>query len=199
MRTLPLPYTSAGYAAAFYLTFLAWAIPEWFGSLRQRVRGAARREDRGSYAVVLATTVLGLVLYFFLAGAAPGATIFWHRRAFFVAGIALALLGVALRQYAIRCLGRYFTRAVAVHPGQVVVQRGPYRFVRHPAYSGTLLTVLGLGLALTNWASLLALVLCILAGHLYRIDVEERALRAALGQPYEDYMRRTRRLIPFVY
>jgi protein-S-isoprenylcysteine O-methyltransferase Ste14 len=199
MRTLPLPYTSAGYAAVFYLTFLAWSLPEWIGSLRQRARGAARREDRGSYAVVLLTLVLGLALCFALASDAPGATIFWRRRACFVAGIVLALLGVALRQYAIRCLGRYFTRAVAVHPGQVVVQQGPYRYIRHPAYSGTLLTVFGLGLALTNWASLLALVLCTLAGHLYRIDVEERALRAALGQPYEDYMRHTKRLIPFVY
>ncbi|HEX5504354.1 MAG TPA: isoprenylcysteine carboxylmethyltransferase family protein [Thermomicrobiales bacterium] len=199
MPTTPLPFTSTGYQVAYSAAILAWAVPEWVGSLLQRVRGAARREDHGSYAVVLGTIALGFGLSFFLAGAVPGATIFWHRRAFFVAGIVLALLGVALRWYAIWCLGRYFTRVVAVRPNQQVVRRGPYRFVRHPAYSGMLLTILGLGLALTNWASLLALVGCAVAGLLYRIRVEERALRAALGRPYEEYMRHTRRLIPFVY
>jgi protein-S-isoprenylcysteine O-methyltransferase Ste14 len=86
-----------------------------------------------------------------------------------------------------------------VSAGQTVVQAGPYRFIRHPAYSGSLLTVLGLGLALGNWASLAAILAGALAGYTYRVSVEERALREALGQPYLDYMRRTRRFIPFIF
>lgn len=55
-----------------------------------------------------------------------------------------------MRLYAIRTLGRYFTRDVAVSAGQQVVQSGLYHLIRHPAYSGTFLTMLEVGLAMTN-------------------------------------------------
>jgi len=58
--------------------------------------------------------------------------------------------------------------------------------------------VIGLGLALGNWASLLGMLACISVGYAYRIHVEEAALVAALGQPYREYMSRTARLVPFV-
>jgi protein-S-isoprenylcysteine O-methyltransferase Ste14 len=71
--------------------------------------------------------------------------------------------------------------------------------VRHPAYSGTLLSLLGVGLALANWASLVAVLAGGLIGLLCRVKVEERALKEALGQPYVDYMCRTKRFIPFIF
>jgi protein-S-isoprenylcysteine O-methyltransferase Ste14 len=148
--------------------------------------------------VLLTAMAIGLVLAFWLPSLVPQATITWHRRPLFFVGTALMLLGVALRWYAIRVLGRYFTRNVAVRPGQEVVQAGPYRFIRHPAYSGSLLSYLGIGLALTNWASIIAIMFCTLLGYGYRVRVEEQVLCQALGQPYREYMRHTRRLIPFV-
>ena len=123
----------------------------------------------------------------------------WARPAMFAAGVSSMVLGVALRWYAIWTLGRYFTRDVAVSADQPVVQRGPYRLIRHPAYSGTFLTMLGLGLAMTNWASLAALLACVFAGYSYRVRVEEAALARAIGQPYREYMRRTKRFIPGVF
>src|SRR5262249_50419629 len=80
---------------------------------------------------------------------------------------------------------------------QTVVQKGPYRLVRHPSYTGALLTVLGILLCQTNWLSLACFLLA-LPGFAYRIRVEERALVTALGEPYRDYMRRTKRLVPSV-
>ena len=74
---------------------------------------------------------------------------------------------------------------------------GPYRWVRHPSYTGSLLTIAGVLLCLVNVASLFALIIP-LAGYAYRIRVEEDALVRSLGEPYRAYMRRTRRLIPFV-
>ena len=106
--------------------------------------------------------------------------------------------GIAFRYYAMRVLGRYFTFQVDVHSGQTVIEAGPYRYVRHPSYTGALITVLGLGLTLGNWAGLLALVTCVGIGYAYRIHVEEAALVAALGEPYKEYMGRTQRLVPFV-
>jgi len=87
---------------------------------------------------------------------------------------------------------------VAVAPEQTVIETGPYRLIRHPSYTGFLITLLGLGLSSTNWLSLLVLMGCALIGLSYRIHVEERVLKAHLGQRYQEYMRRTKRLIPFV-
>ena len=60
------------------------------------------------------------------------------------------------------------------------------------------MTQVGIGLALGNWAGLLALMVCMAIAYSYRISVEEQALVAALGEPYKQYMRRTRRIIPFL-
>lgn len=109
------------------------------------------------------------------------------------------LAGTVLRWYAIHVLGRYFTREVAVQPDHTIIRSGPYRYIRHPSYSGALLTMLGLGLAMTNWAGLAALMACALSGYSYRVMVEEHALRENIGAPYVDYMRYTRRFIPFLF
>jgi protein-S-isoprenylcysteine O-methyltransferase Ste14 len=129
----------------------------------------------------------------------PQATILWHRAVVFFVGIALMLAGIAFRFYAMSVLGRFFTYDVAVHAGQTVVEAGPYRYIRHPSYTGALITLVGLGLALGNWAGLLALLACMGAAYAYRISVEEAALVAALGEPYKQYVRRTRRLAPFLF
>ncbi len=120
------------------------------------------------------------------------------RQLLFDFGIALMLLGMAFRWYSIHVLGRYFTVLVAVQPGHTVVDTGPYRFVRHPSYSGALLTIFGLALALTNWISIAAALALAGIGYAYRISVEEQTLLAALGEPYREYMKRTKRMIPFV-
>jgi len=109
------------------------------------------------------------------------------------------LAGMALRFYAMWVLGRSFTYYVAVHAKQTVVEVGPYRYVRHPSYSGALMILVGLGLTLGNWAGLLVLVVCVGIAYAYRISVEESALAAALGEPYRQYMCRTRRLVPFLF
>lgn len=199
---LPLIYTDAKAAGIFLAACLVWNVPEVIGALQQRAkvsRKEASVQDRGSMGILIGLQWIGLALNFLLAWLFRAAAIPWHRTALFSVGVTLILLGVALRWYAIWSLGRYFTRDVAVSADQQVVQNGPYRTIRHPAYSGTFLTMLGVGLAMTNWASLLALLICVLSGHLYRVRVEEKALTQTIGQPYIAYMQRTRRFIPFVF
>jgi protein-S-isoprenylcysteine O-methyltransferase len=89
----------------------------------------------------------------------------------FFLGLALMAGGIFIRQWAIFTLGRFFTADVRVRSDQTVVDRGPYRWVRHPSYTGLLIFFLGLGLALSNWASLLVLVLLRAAGLLVRLRV----------------------------
>jgi protein-S-isoprenylcysteine O-methyltransferase len=129
----------------------------------------------------------------------PQAAISWKRTSLFFIGICLMLLGIALRWYSVAVLGRYFTFDVAIQSGQVLVEAGPYRYIRHPSYSGALLTLLGFGLALGNWAGLAGTLSCMGFAYAYRIPVEEAALSSALGEAYKQYMRRTWRLVPFLF
>jgi protein-S-isoprenylcysteine O-methyltransferase Ste14 len=86
---------------------------------------------------------------------------------------------------------------VALHPDQRVVDSGPYRLIRHPSYTGSLVTVLGICLAMANWLSFLGMIPAAL-GYLYRIRIEERVLVEGLGEAYRAYQRRTKRLIPYI-
>ena len=178
--------------------FICYA-PEWAGTFFQNPEKGAQGRDHGSYAVLLALIFIGIFLAFFAVFAVPAATIAWQQPAWFWAGIVLVLSGTAFRWYAIKVLGKFFTRSVATRAGQYVVDTGPYRLIRHPSYSGALVSLLGVGLAMTNWLSVLLLVAAALLGYGYRVRVEERALCADLGQPYREYMQRTRRFIPHVW
>lgn len=190
---------SHGHLIVLYVAMFICYAPEWAGTFFQNPEKGAQGRDRGSYAVLLALIFIGIFLAFFAVFAFPRATIAWWQPAWFWAGIVLVLGGAAFRWYAIKVLGRFFTRSVATRAGQYVVETGPYRLIRHPSYSGALLSLLGVGLAMTNWMSVALIMLAALLGYGYRVRVEERALCADLGQPYRDYMQRTRRFIPHVW
>ena len=118
---------------------------------------------------------------------------------FGVLAIVLFALGLALRWWSIIQLGRFFTVNVAIAQDHQVVEAGPYRYLRHPSYTGVLLAFLGFGLSLGNWLALVALLVPIFLAFLYRIHVEERTLIDGLGQKYVSYCARTKRLVPFLY
>jgi protein-S-isoprenylcysteine O-methyltransferase Ste14 len=189
-------------ASIFLVACSIWIIPEMIGALRQTAKASRKGalvKDRGSMGILIGLQWIGLALNFLLGALLPAAAIPWQRTALFLLGVTSILLGVSLRWYAIWTLGHYFTRDVAVSADQKIVQNGPYRSIRHPAYSGTFLTMLGVGLTMTNWAALVALLTCVFLGHMYRIHVEEEALMQTIGQPYIMYMRHTWRIIPLVF
>ncbi|MGA9851356.1 MAG: isoprenylcysteine carboxylmethyltransferase family protein [Gammaproteobacteria bacterium] len=187
-------------AIVLYIALAICYIPEWIGSYFQRPEKGAVKRDRGSHIFLIASLVMGIFVAFFCVNLAPPiGTIAWHQPLLFWIGIVMMLAGVAFRWYAIFVLGKYFTRDVATRTDQQVVESGPYKWIRHPSYSGALITVLGLGLALTNWVALIAVLLGAFVGYGYRVHVEERALSEALGEPYRNYMRRTRRFVPYIW
>lgn len=186
--------------AVFYLAVFLCFVPEWYGSLFRRSEKEAVSRDRGSHLWLLAMIGAGIFIAFFIVNAnVPGTVLAWHQPLLFWLGIALMVCGQAFRWHAIHVLGRFFTFNVATRAGQFVVDTGPYRLIRHPAYAGSLLAFFGMGLAMTNWASLVALMLGIGIGYVIRVRVEERALCADLGEPYRDYMLRTKRFVPHVW
>jgi protein-S-isoprenylcysteine O-methyltransferase Ste14 len=186
------------HAARVLLDLSAWgfAASEISIRLRSGLHRDGDRKDRGSLVAIVVSLVAGAVLA--VAATRVEATTIsgWPP---VVVGVVLMWLGVALRQWAVWTLGRFFTVVVRVSDGQTVVEGGPYRWVRHPSYTGLLLTLLGLGFALGNWLSALALVVVPMVGVVVRIRIEERALLDGLGEPYRTYAEGRRRLVPGVW
>jgi protein-S-isoprenylcysteine O-methyltransferase len=183
----------------FQITMALWYVPEIVMAMRLRSAADAQKADRGSKVVVIGSIYAGIGAAYFAAFRLPRFSIEMHWQEVFVFGIGICLCGMLLRWYSIYVLGQYFTYDVAISSGQRVIEQGPYRWVRHPSYLGALLTMIGFGLALGNWMSLLLAVGCVLAGFAYRIPLEERVLVRGLGPAYSEYMGRTWRLVPFLY
>jgi protein-S-isoprenylcysteine O-methyltransferase Ste14 len=182
-------------------SLLIWRVMEVGVDIRtlKRLRAGAKRQDKGSHVVLLLLLVFGICLGLLLAFMVSATAITSASVFFFWLGILLMDAGIALRISAIIVLGAFFTTTVTVASEQVVIETGSYRLIRHPSYTGLLLILLGLGLSLMNWLSLLVIMGCAFIGFSYRIRVEEQVLKAQLGQPYQEYMRRTKRFIPFVF
>jgi protein-S-isoprenylcysteine O-methyltransferase len=150
-------------------------------------------EDRGSMGALWIAITVG-VGFALAAEWVPSARMHAPGHIMRLLALVLMLAGLAIRWLAILTLGRLFTVDVAIQTNHRVVQAGPYRFVRHPSYSGLLLAFLGLGVFFGNWLSLLVLLVPITVA--VRVTKEERALHAALGASYAEYCSRTKRLIP---
>jgi protein-S-isoprenylcysteine O-methyltransferase Ste14 len=140
---------------------------------------------------ILAAAILnGVERFIFPGGKTP---------AIFFLGIAIMLIGMVLRYWAVATLGAFFRTTIETDQDQKVIESGPYHFIRHPSYAGWLLICLGYGVAVQNWLSLLAAVLLPLIALIYRIQIEERVLVSALGPAYIAYQKKTRRLIPWIW
>jgi protein-S-isoprenylcysteine O-methyltransferase len=109
------------------------------------------------------------------------------------------LLGMVIRLMAVATLRKYFTTTVSIVKDHQIVASGMYKVVRHPAYLGTLTSLLGFGLASANWFSLGALIVLPTLATFYRIHVEEMALLKHFGHLYQDYASQTKRLLPGIY
>jgi protein-S-isoprenylcysteine O-methyltransferase Ste14 len=115
------------------------------------------------------------------------------------AAVVIFILGLGVRAVAVVSLGRAFSANVAVRPGQRLKRSGLYRLVRHPSYLGLELILLACALHSRTWACFAVAFVPPTLAVLYRIHVEETALRLAFGAEFEDYRRSTKRLIPGVY
>lgn len=173
---------------AWLASLLAWRVLEAGVDIWtfRRLRSGSRGRDRGSRPVLICLIVIGLLLGILLALKVPTTASAGSPAVPFWLGVCLMYAGGALRIYAIVVLGAFFTTTLAVAREQTVIDTGPYRHIRHPSYTGLLLILLGFGLSLTNWLSLLVIMGCALVGFAYRVRVEEHVLQEQLGQQYRD-------------
>jgi protein-S-isoprenylcysteine O-methyltransferase len=177
---------------------MAFFVSELILNLTRRSDSSATPKDRHSLKLIWLVVMAGFGLGVVVAYRVPSLRMPWGAIAA-EAGCVLLAVGVAFRWYAILVLGRFFTVNVAIAGTHRLVDTGPYRFIRHPSYTGTLMAILGLSLTYQNWGSVLVIFVPACAAILWRIHVEEQALSSALGQSYADYMQRTKRLIPGIY
>ena len=114
-------------------------------------------------------------------------------------GVAVMISGIVFRRYVIAYLGRFFTATIQIKKDHELTKTGPYHYLRHPSYLGILTMTLGLGIALANWISLILCIVLPVIGVIQRIRVEEKELAQHFGKQYQDYMKHTWRIIPFIY
>jgi protein-S-isoprenylcysteine O-methyltransferase Ste14 len=176
------------------LTLAAWALLEVSVRVRETVRGKGRRDRDRATRVLIAVTLAAAIGAALLARS--GAPALRIPSALRPAGVVVMWLGLAVRVWAIASLGGSFRTTVEVDPGQTVVSRGPYRWIRHPSYTGLLLIVAGFGLTIGSWPALIACVVIPLPAVVWRIHVEEAELDRVLGEAYRTYASDRARLIP---
>ncbi len=191
----PLPFVWP-YALLF------WAVEIWAFYPEFRVIRNARHSDNKQDAKSLQVILVGLNAAFFAAFALAWVSVMQIRNdrvVFFFTGVALMIAGSLLRRHCFRTLGNSFTGDVRASSDQQVVTSGAYSLVRHPSYTAAIILNLGTALALGSWLSFVILGVASIVVYSYRISVEERALLSEIGQPYQEFMRTRKRLIPFLY
>ncbi|HEY0793225.1 MAG TPA: isoprenylcysteine carboxylmethyltransferase family protein [Chthoniobacterales bacterium] len=179
---------------------LAFAFPvlELYLLVAKRGRNPVRTGDEGTLRIVWMLIGGGCFTGFLVAANAPA---FRWPGSLGIVLLADGLLvtGLALRIWAIVHLGKFFTVDVGIQREHRVVQDGPYRFVRHPSYSGAMLALTGLACLTFNWLGFLIIIGCSLAAYRLRIGVEEKVLLLNLGDDYRRYAAQTKRLIPGIF
>jgi protein-S-isoprenylcysteine O-methyltransferase Ste14 len=114
-------------------------------------------------------------------------------------GLLIILVGSVLFIWARRVLGHFYSGHLSVIEGQPLVQHGPYRLIRHPAYAGYILIALGLSLGYSSLAGFAAILLLLLPSVVYRMRVEDRLLAERFGEAFTKYANKTKCLIPGIW
>ncbi|HKA09401.1 MAG TPA: isoprenylcysteine carboxylmethyltransferase family protein [Candidatus Dormibacteraeota bacterium] len=115
------------------------------------------------------------------------------------AGVALAFAGLIIRGWGMRTLGRSYSRTLRTSSDQRLVTTGPYRWVRHPGYLGSMAVWVGASLAFHSWVAAIIVAMLMVLAYGWRISAEERMLAEHFGDEYRKYVARTARLIPGVF
>ncbi len=176
-----------------------WTISEILILLLTRTpRSTGTVRDRGSLRILWPAIVGGVCIGTWY-GDTHTRTVLHGAHSVRLAALVMFVAGLTIRWTAIWSLGRAFSANVAIHAAQQLHRTGLFRFVRHPSYTGLLLVLLAIGFFTRNWLGLAIVFLPGLSALLYRIQVEEAALRHAFGQQYDEYIAATKRLLPGLY
>ena len=183
----------------WHILLYGWTASEIILAVATRTRKKGGRvRDRGSMLLMWAVIVSAITAAEFISHMTPAMMMggaHWLK----LAAVIVLIAGVMVRWTAILSLGKAFSVNVAIRPTQTIYRSGLYRYLRHPSYSGLLIVFVAIALYERNWLAAAVVLLPTIAAVLYRIHVEEEALREAFGAEYAEYSRQTKRLIPGIY
>lgn len=184
---------------ALRITWLV-VIGYWLWSARS-AKGVVAQE---SFAVRLVAYWLPLLVAVLLPGPGPwfGHSLLReqfvpHTVLVYSLGLGLAVAGAALSIYSRALLGRNWSATVQLKHDHELIQQGPYRFIRHPIYTGFLLLFLGNAIMVGDWRGLLAVAI-VFASFWRKLRLEETWLGQHFGPAYQIYRQHTKALIPAV-
>ncbi len=113
--------------------------------------------------------------------------------------VVVYLIGLTIRSWSLRLLGKYFSRNVEVESEQDLVGSGPYRILRHPSYLGLFLLTLGVLLFIANLIGIVIVFPVMLIALSYRMKIEEQMMLDNVGKEYERWRRKRYKIIPYIY
>jgi protein-S-isoprenylcysteine O-methyltransferase Ste14 len=171
---------------------------EYYLSYWQRQKSKiVSKGDKGSLWVLIISITIGYLLSFFIATTKIGRIYHWN--ILFASGILIIIVGLMIRIISIKTLKQYFTYSVTKSENQEIIEKGFYKFIRHPGYLGQLLIFAGISISLSNWLSVIFMLLSTFIGYMNRIKVEEQFMLDQMGDIYFNYQKRTKKLIPKIY
>jgi protein-S-isoprenylcysteine O-methyltransferase Ste14 len=188
-------YQGPFWRTAFLVSYVGWGVIELGIWSRDRARVKGERTDRFSMLAIVIGITAGIFAAFYGAHvtetriSAPGSLLVGL-------GIALIWTGILFRLWSVRTLGRFFRVTVTTQDDHRLIDSGPYSRLSNPSYTGAMITMAGLGLAMGNWASLAGILLFAGLGFAWRIRVEEDSLRARFGAEFDAYRKARWALIP---
>jgi protein-S-isoprenylcysteine O-methyltransferase Ste14 len=171
---------------------------EVFLNVKQRRKSkVTTSSDKGSIWWLYGLITVGYAMSFAIGATKIGRIYQWNT--FFAIGMVLFVIGFLIRIHSILTLKQYFTYSVAKVENHEVIETGLYKFIRHPGYLGQLIIFTGISISISNWLSILFMMIPITIGYLYRIQVEEKFMIEQLGKDYVNYQARTNKIIPKLY
>lgn len=175
-----------------------YALFELFMNIRQRRNSKVKSSgDKGSLWLLYILIAVGFTLSFSIGSTKMGRIYDWDT--FFAIGVVLIVIGLIIRILSILTLKQHFTYSVATIENHKLIETGLYKTIRHPGYLGQLLIFIGISTSLSNWLSIVLMIIPIAVGYMYRMRIEERFMTEQMGEEYLNYKNRTKRLIPMIY
>lgn len=159
--------------------------------------GDKKNQDKGSLWMIWIMIAISITLAIFLTKFENYRI--YHSSAISFIGLGVIITGMLFRFIAVFSLGKFFTVDVTIRKDHKLKDDGLYGIIRHPSYTGSLLSFIGFGISLNNWLSLAVVTIILFFSFVRRISVEERALTKEFGDEYIQYIKRTKKLIPFIY
>lgn len=186
-----------------YCVFAFWGISEMVLGFFKRASMDVTIKDTSSLSqkiIIYGSLVIGISFTVWSRNSGfhlfdlPGKNAFWQ-----FAGLFLLIIGVGVRWIAISTLGRFFSINLTIQENHRIIECGIYKHIRHPSYTGAILSFLGFGFSMTTWLSLFFLTIIPFGTVIHRIRVEETMLERRFGENYNEYRNRTKKLIPFLF